>query len=52
MPSYSGCRYRRGAGVISGKRIERSEVGTLGEFEALIERIARLGLTDVGETQH
>jgi hypothetical protein len=48
-------------GVHSGKRVERSEVGAPGEFEALtddqleralMERIARLGLTDVGETQH
>jgi hypothetical protein len=48
-------------GVLSGKRIERSEVGAPGEFEtmtdeelerALIERIARLGLRDVAETQH
>jgi hypothetical protein len=48
-------------GVLSGKWIERAEVGAPGEFEtmtddelerALMERIARLGLTDVGETQH
>jgi hypothetical protein len=47
-------------GILSGKRIERSEVGTPGEFEALtddeleralMERMARLGLTDVAETQ-
>jgi hypothetical protein len=47
--------------VLTGHRIERREVGAPGEFEtmtddelerALIERIARLGLTDVGETQH
>ena len=39
-------------GVLSGKRIERAEVGTAGEFDALsddeleralVERIARLG---------
>ena len=48
-------------GVLSGKRIERSEFGAPGVFEtmtdeelerALIERIARLGLRDVAETQH
>jgi hypothetical protein len=41
---------------LSGKRVERSEVGALGEFEtmgdddlerALMERMARLGFTDV-----
>jgi phage terminase small subunit len=48
-------------GVLSGKRIERSEVGAAGEFEtmaddelecALMERVARLGFADLGETQH
>jgi hypothetical protein len=52
-------------GVLTGKRIERSEVGGPSEFEtmtdeelerALIERMARLGFTvtrqDVGETQN
>jgi phage terminase small subunit len=48
-------------GVLSGKRVERSEVGGPGEYEALnddelerqiMERVARLGLTDAGETQH
>jgi phage terminase small subunit len=48
-------------GVLSGQRIERREIGAPGEFEtmtdeelerALIERIARLDLTDVGETPH
>jgi phage terminase small subunit len=43
-------------GILSGKRIERAEVGAPGEFDALtddeLERVARLGLTDVGETQH
>jgi hypothetical protein len=47
--------------VLSGKWIERAEIGAPGEFEtmtddelerALVERIARLGFTDVGETQH
>jgi hypothetical protein len=47
--------------VLSGKWIERVEVGTPGEFEtmtddelerALMERVARLGFTNVGETQH
>ena len=47
-------------GVLSGKRIERAEVGTAGEFDALtddeleralMERVARLGFTDLGETQ-
>jgi hypothetical protein len=47
--------------VLSGKWIERAEVGAPGEYEtmtdeelerALIERMARLGLTDVGQTQH
>jgi ABC-type branched-subunit amino acid transport system substrate-binding protein len=47
--------------VLSGKWIERAEIGAPGEFEtmtddelerALMERMARLGLTDVGETQH
>ena len=47
--------------VLSGKWIERAEIGAPGEFETmtddelermLIERIAELGLTDVGETQH
>jgi hypothetical protein len=45
-------------GVLTGERVERSEVGAPGEFEtmtddelkrALIERMARLGLTDVGD---
>jgi hypothetical protein len=48
-------------GVLSGKWIERAKIGAPGEFEtmtddelerALVERIARLGFTDVGETQH
>jgi phage terminase small subunit len=48
-------------GVLSGKRIERAEIGAPGEFEtmtddelerALMERVARLGFTHVGETQH
>jgi hypothetical protein len=67
-PSCDGQRpdQRRGRGdkekgIFSGKRIERAEIGAPGEFEtmtddelerALMERMARLGLTDVGETQH
>jgi hypothetical protein len=48
-------------GVLSGKWIERAEVGAPGEFEtmtdeelerALIERMARLGFTIMGEIQH
>jgi hypothetical protein len=43
--------------VLSGKRIERAEIGAPGEYEALtddelerqiMERVARLGFTDVG----
>jgi hypothetical protein len=48
--------------VLSGKWIERAEIGTAGEFDALAddelermlaERVARLGFTDADETtQH
>jgi hypothetical protein len=47
--------------VLSGKWIERAEVGAPGEFEtmtdeelerALIERVQKLGLGDFGETEH
>jgi hypothetical protein len=47
--------------VLSGKWIERSEVGAPGEYEtmtddelelALIERAQKFGLGDFGETQH
>jgi hypothetical protein len=47
-------------GILTGHRIERREVGTPGDFDAigdaeleqmLAERIAQLDLTDVGETQ-
>jgi aryl-alcohol dehydrogenase-like predicted oxidoreductase len=46
----------KGKAVLSGKWIERAEVGAPGEYEALsdeelerqiMERVARLGLTDV-----
>jgi hypothetical protein len=48
-------------GVLSGKRIERAEVGAAGEFDALtddeleralLERVTRLGFVDLGKTQH
>jgi hypothetical protein len=51
----------KGKGILSGKWIERAEVGTPGEYETMtddelerqiMERVARLGLTDAGETQH
>jgi hypothetical protein len=51
----------KGKGILSGKWIERAEVGAPGEYEALtddelerqiMERVARLGFTDVGEIQH
>jgi hypothetical protein len=47
--------------VLSGKWIERAEVGSPGEFEnmtddelerALVERMQKLGLVDFGETQN
>jgi hypothetical protein len=49
----------KGKAILSGKWIERQEVGAPGEYDALsdeelerqiMERVARLGLTDVGET--
>jgi hypothetical protein len=52
----------KGKGILSGKWVERAEVGTPGEYETMtddelrrqvMERVARLGLTDAGETtQH
>jgi hypothetical protein len=48
-------------GILSGKRIERAEIGTPNEFEnmtdeelerALIERVQKLWPRDFGETQH
>ena len=47
--------------ILTGHRVERSEVGAPGEFEALtddelaralMQRVARLGFADLGETQH
>jgi hypothetical protein len=56
-------RNQRGytARVLIGKWIERREIGTPGEFEALtddgllralVERLARLRFANLGETQH
>jgi hypothetical protein len=51
----------KGKGILSGKWVERAEVGTPGEYETMtddelerqiMERVARLGFTNVGETQH
>jgi hypothetical protein len=51
----------KGKGILTGKWVERAEVGSPGEYDALsdeelerqiMERVARLGFTNVGETQH
>jgi hypothetical protein len=51
----------KGKGILSGKWIERTEVGTPGEYETMtddelerqiMERVARLGLTDVIRIPH
>jgi hypothetical protein len=51
----------KGKGILSGKWIERAEIGAPGEYETMtddelerqiMERVARLGFTNVGETQH
>jgi hypothetical protein len=57
----AACKAVQVKAVLSGKWIERAEIGTPNEFEnmtddelerALIERARKLGLGDFGETQN